>query len=73
VAGSSVCSGVGVGLGEGGDCDRDEVGAGDDDGPDVTLVGGSVFPLHLYILFTSSMSPSETPWALPMTSCIDES
>ena len=36
--------GVGVGLGEGGDCDRDEVGAGDDDGPDVTVVGGSVFP-----------------------------
>ena len=25
---------VGVGLGEGGDCDGDEVGAGDDDGPD---------------------------------------
>ena len=36
--------GVGVGLGEGGDCDGEEVGAGDDDGPDVTLVGGSVFP-----------------------------
>ena len=36
--------GVGVGLGEGGDCDGDEVGAGDDDGPDVTGVGGSLFP-----------------------------
>ena len=36
--------GVGVGLGKGEDCDGDEVGAGDDDGPDVTVVGGSVFP-----------------------------